>query len=371
MLKVLYLRSSFDLGGTESLLLNLYNYPQNKIQFHYAFLKDGSLISALQSEKNKYYKLFRKRKIDFKVIKKLSGIIKYENIQVIHTHQMFELFYGIILKVLHPYLKIFHTIHGYFEEKNKWAPLLEKFLIRFTIKTFTVSYATRNILQQKGYPIKKIKILYNAVNFPPKANESEIQNFKKRINYNPGDFLAGMIGSFVWQKDQCTIVKAYNLIKDKIPALKIVFIGKEGDLSNKCKELLDKKDINKHVFFLGPLENAGKYLPIFDLFIMSTLMDTFGIVVIEALMQKIPVLASDIETMKELSHNGKYFELFKTGNSKDLARKIVPFFNKKNSTINKSNIHKSYKYVLTEFNIEKYFTQINHIYKNLFQENHL
>ncbi|GAJ03086.1 unnamed protein product, partial [marine sediment metagenome] len=56
---------------------------------------------------------------------------------------------------------------------------------------------------------------------------------------------------------------------------------------------------------------------------------------------------------------------------KDLAKKIVSFFNKKNSTIIKSNIHKSYKYVLKEFNIEKYFTQINRIYKNLFQENHL
>lgn len=359
MLKVLYLRSSFDPGGTESLLLNLYNYKQNKIQFHYAFLKDGDLISSLQSVTNKYYKIFRKYKIDFSVLQKIIRIIKSENIDVIHTHQMLELFYAILLKIRYPKLKIFHTIHGYFEEKNKWAPLLEKLLIRFTVKTFTVSHATRDILKQKGYPIKRIEIIYNAVNFPHKANKSEMQIFKKRINYKQGDFLAGMTGSFVWQKDQCTIVKAYNLIKDEIPALKIVFIGKESDLSEKCKELLDENDINKHVFFLGSLENAGKYLPIFDLFIMSTLMDTFGIVVIEALLQKIPVIASDIEVMNELSHAGKHFELFRNRNSKSLADKIFYMYNKARN----EKIDIAYNYVKNEYTFEKYVKQIERYYK--------
>jgi len=354
MLKVLYLRSSFDPGGTESLLLNLYNYQQKKIQFHYIFLKDGGLINQLNSESNKYYKVFRRKRLDYVVLGKIIDIIKENHINIVHTHQMLELFYAVFLKIRYPKLKIYHTIHGYFEEKNKWAPLLENLLIRFTVKTFTVSQATRNILQKKRYPIKKIEILYNAVNLPPKANESDMQDFIKRINYQSGDFVAGMIGSFVWQKDQCTIVKAYNLIKDKFPALKIVFIGKESDLSEKCKKLLDENDIDKHVFFLGPLENAGKYLPIFNLFIMSTLMDTFGIVLIEALMQKIPVIASDIEVMKELSHNGKHFDLFKKQDPHSLAQAIIKHFQRKND----KKVKEAYEYARNIYSYDKYCDEL-------------
>jgi len=354
MIKVLYLRSSFNPGGTESLLLNLYNYQQEKIQFHYVFLKDGSLINQLNSESNKYYKVFRRKRLDYVVLGKITEIIKENHINIVHTHQMIELFYAVLLRIRYPKLKIYHTIHGYFEKRNNWASLLEKLFIRFTVKTFTVSHATRNILQQKGYPVKRMEVLYNAVNLPPKANESDMQQFKKRINYKPGDFLAGMIGSFVWQKDQCTIVKAYNLIKVEFPALKIVFIGKESDLSEKCKELLDTKDMNKHVLFLGSLENAGKYLPVFDLFIMSTLMDTFGIVVIEALMQKIPVLASDIETMKELSHNGKYFELYKKQDSHSMAQAIIKHFQKTND----KKVKEAYEYARNTYSYDKYCNEL-------------
>ena len=363
MLKVIYLRSSFDPGGTETLLLNLFNYEQDKLEFHYVFLKNSSLISKLQSSKNKYYKFFRKWKLDFSVLLKVSRIIKDENITVIHTHQMFELLYAVLLKLCFLRLKIFHTIHGFFDEKNRWAPLFESFLIRFTKQTFTVSKASKNILKEKAYPANKINILYNAVSIPPVASKNEINDFKKNIHYQTNDFIAGMIGSFVWQKDQQTIIKAFNLLKKKLPDLKIVLIGKESELSEKCKFLLDKEDINTRVFFLGTIENAGKYLPLFDLFIMSSLMDTFGIVVIEALLQNTPVIASDIEVMKELSRNGKHFSLFKKGDSSDLSIKLEDQKNLKGSEIIRRKINETYDYTKSRFNFNAYILSLFNQYK--------
>ena len=82
-----------------------------------------------------------------------------------------------------------------------------------------------------------------------------------------------MIGSFVWQKDQETIIKAFNLLKEELTELKLVLIGRESELSKKCRTLVGKEDLNKRVFFPGALENASKYLPIFNVFVMSTLND--------------------------------------------------------------------------------------------------
>jgi len=358
MIKVLYIRSSFDPGGTESLLLNLFNYPQKEIQFHYAFLKDGSLIDKLNSNYNKYYKVFRKTKIDLRTLERLYRILKENEIYIVHTHQMFELFYAFLLKLLNPKLKIFHTIHGYFDTNKKWAERLEMFLIYFTERTFTVSYAAKDILKKKGYPANKISVLYNAVQLPSRASSKELEAFKIRIKYKSSDFIAGMIGNFVWWKDQITIVKAFNFLRKEIPELKIIFIGKESDFSEKCKALLKPEDIDERVFFLGALENASKYLSLFDLFIMSTIMDTFGIVVIEALMCKIPVLASDIDVMKELSRNGKYFDLFKTKNYISLSNHIRLYYNI-NITEKKDFVHKN---ILNKFSYKYYVYKLMKVY---------
>lgn len=360
MVKVLYIRSSFDPGGTETLLLNLFNYRQKKIQFHYAFLKDGSLISKLNFNQNKYYKVFRKTKIDLRILKRLYRILKENEITIIHTHQMFELFYAFLLKFINPKLKLFHTIHGYFDTNDKWAELLERFLIRFTKTTFTVSNSAKKALTEKGYPAGKIKILYNAVKLPSTATKEEISWFRKSIKYESSDYIIGMIGNFVWGKDQLTIIKAFNLLKENLPRLKLIFIGKESDFSEKCKELLNKEELNQRVFFLGAVENASKFLPMFDLFIMSTIMDTFGIVVIEALMSKIPVLASDINVMKELSKDGKYFDLFRVKNPESLAMRIIDYY--KNNHVNKTE--KAFLYASKEFSYKKYCEELMLNYEN-------
>jgi len=138
----------------------------------------------------------------------------------------------------------------------------------------------------------------------------------------------------------------------------VVFIGKESEYSERCKAELAKEDLNQRVFFLGAIENAAGYLTLFDLFVMSTLMDTFGIVVIEALMSKVPVLASDIEVMKELSWNEKYFELFEKQNINDLAQKI-----KRNiCNLNKDKIEEAYLYAQNNYSYENYINQLIKLY---------
>jgi len=360
MLKVLYLRSSFDTGGTESILLNLYNYQQDKIRFYYVFLKNGSLINELNNNQNKYYCWFRKRKIDFKILLKIRKLIISENINTVHTHQPIEMLYSIVLKFIKPKIRIFHTIHGY-NTKN-WEDWLTKFLLRFTQQSFTVSNATREILKVKGYPVKKIKILYNAVLEPIPAFVNKLVNFRNQYNIRESDFVMGMIGSFVWQKDQLTIVKAYNILKGQYKNLKLIFWGKLDDnYSIKCKSLITETDKN-NILFLGPVKNAAAYLPILDLFIMSSTADTFGIVVMEALMSKIPVLASDISVFKELSQIEKYLELFKTGNEKNLAEKIKKYLKNKTEHILSHNLENNYKYAMEKFSYKNYTEQLLSFY---------
>lgn len=173
-----------------------------------------------------------------------------------------------------------------------------------------------------------------------------------------------MIGNFVPEKDQLTIVKAYKkLLKDNFTNIKLVFIGKTSEFTQTCIEELPKELIGKKVFFTGALESANQYLNYFDLFIMSSKSETFGIVVIEALLKKVTVLASDIDTFCELSDNGKYFSLFKTGDAADLANKIISNINGDKSDFMQLN-EESFSYANSQFTYEKYVFELLQIYNS-------
>lgn len=358
MNNVLHIRSSFDSGGTEILLLNLYNYNQDYFKIHLVLIKDGNLIQYLSNPKNHYYKFFRKRFLDFSVIKKLRQVITNNSITIIHTHQEIELIYAIILKLFIPEIKIFHSVHLINNGKN-WQFYLERFLVNFTQKIIAVSQTVKSYLISRGYASNKIIVLYNPVYIPNKVNSEELENFKKKINYNSSDFIVMMIGNFRKEKDQLTLVKAFNLLRNVYPQLKLIFIGKNNEFSNKCKEITLKEDINKRVFYMGALNNASNYIQCCDLFVYSSKSETFGIAIIEALLQYKPVLASNIDAFIELSNNGEYFELFEVGNEKDLSNKIRNYII---NGIEEKILKKAYQYAVSNFNLENFIKNLYTIY---------
>ncbi len=361
MRKVLYIRSSFDPGGTETLLLNLFNLKQTRIKFYYALIKDGAYIKHLTSEANQSIKIFRKRRVDLKVLLALVGLVKKNDIKIIHAHQEIELFYAVLLKFFQPSLKIFYSIHLYNPKKN-WTYYLEKSLLPFLEKVILVSNSLREKLLRKGFPNNKLTVLHNAVKLPGEKEVHLLGAFARIIHYSTSDFIIMMIGNFVPEKDQLTIIRAFNKIKEFYPGLKIVFIGKELTNAARCKTELNHEEIECKVYFLGTMENAWQYLDLASLFVFSSKSETFGIAVIEALLNKTPVLASDIDVMRELSHDNKYFKLFKTGDADDLAEKIEWFMADENKSEIKRMVQLAYDYATHEYSFENYIEKLDKVY---------
>jgi len=209
---------------------------------------------------------------------------------------------------------------------------------------------------------KKLYVLYNAVLTEPIRKEEAIkkhQKFEQLIKYSSSDKIIGMIGNFVPEKDQLTIVRAFNrYLCEKDPSIKLVLIGNKTELAEKCYAELDSGKCNENVFFLGALDNASHYLKYFTLFIMSSTAETFGNVIFEAMLNKIPVIASDIDVFKETSKDGKYYPLFKTGNETDLANKILKQLEEIENDNNQVKINESYQYVSDKFSFERYLQEL-------------
>jgi glycosyltransferase involved in cell wall biosynthesis len=168
-----------------------------------------------------------------------------------------------------------------------------------------------------------------------------------------------MIGNFVPEKDQFTLVKAFDALRVLNSKLKLILIGKEYLEPVDCKKFISEHNLN-NVYLLGSLINADKYLGLFDCFVLSSKAETFGISLVEALLTKVPVIASDIPVFKELSENGRYFKLFKTGNVMDLAKKIEQFLQL--DYLLSTNINESFLYAKKNFSYDSYVNKLSSYY---------
>lgn len=364
MIKALHLRSSFDPGGTETVLLRLFNYKQVNLKLYYALLSKGIYNTKLVSENNISIEKIRKSKFDFNIVSFTISYLKKNKIKIVHTHQPIELIYGVLIKLFMPSIKLFHSIHLY-NPKDNWVFYLERYLVRFTHKTFVMSESLKKKLENRNYK-KNLDVLYNAVLTEPIEKDQSIKNhrkFEKLIDYSDSDKIIGMIGNFVPEKDQATVIKAFTkYLAKNDPSLKLVLIGNNASLDESFySEFKSEKYYNK-VYFTGSLDNASQYLNYFQIFIMSSTAETFGNVVFEAMLNKIPVIASDIDVFRETSKNGKYYKLFKMGDDADLAKNIFRVLEENNNSENQLMITKSYEYVIDNFSFEKYLQNLISFY---------
>ena len=361
MRTILYIRSTFHSGGTENLIVRIFNQPSDTFNIVLVLMKPGSMMYDLKEGKNKVIHLYRKGKQDIGFILKLFSIIRKEKVYAIHTHQEIELLYALIIKFFRPATQLFHHVHLRNPASSVWFFFERAVCNVFVRKVITVSNTMNDYLVENGFTQGKIILIYNIVAVTNKLSLKDKEVFKGMINYLETDFLIGMIGNFVREKDQFTLALAFKNLLASHKNIKLVFIGKEGEWAKASRELFTKNELENSVFFTGQLNNASELIPLFNLMVFSSKSETFGMAALETLLYKVPVIASAIPAIIELSDNGKYFPLFPVGDHERLAKMIEHYVTEGNND-NKLQIAK--EYAEKEFSAEGYVKKLSDIYFN-------
>ena len=186
---------------------------------------------------------------------------------------------------------------------------------------------------------------------------------KKRLNFfkNFKGLKIINIGRLTDQKDHLTLLKSIKMIVDKKKIdLKLSIIGKGKNLLS-IKNFIRKNNLKQKVNLYGYKANAERYIVYSDLFILSSKFEGLPNTLIEAQSSRVPIISSDCPSgPKEILLNGKLGILFKTGDHKDLYKKILLFNkNKKKYIKQASSAQKYLKRFDYKFNLSKYRKIIN------------
>ena len=158
------------------------------------------------------------------------------------------------------------------------------------------------------------------------------------------------IGRFTDQKDQITILKAANLLKDKIN-FKLIIAGR-GVEEKKLKRYIKDHNLNHLVKIRNFLENPYPVMKQSDFLILSSKYEGLPNVLLEGIVLNKLIISSDCPTgPKEILSKGKGGYLFKIGDYNELSNKIIYYYK------NKSKINSMLKF--SKKNIKRFDYDIN------------
>ncbi len=199
------------------------------------------------------------------------------------------------------------------------------------------------------------KIIFNPLNISEIKRKS-----KKKINYqffNKG-FKIINIGRLTDQKDQITLLKSINLLKNKIK-IKLLIIGSGTEQAN-LKNYIKYNNLSNYVRIKKFLDNPYPYILKADTFVLSSKYEGLPNVLLEAAVLKKFIISTNCPTgPKEILFNGKGGYLFDVGDYQKLSKLILLLYKKKNQLRNKINFtYKNLgKYDLKK-NLMKYYLLI-------------
>jgi glycosyltransferase involved in cell wall biosynthesis len=171
---------------------------------------------------------------------------------------------------------------------------------------------------------KKVKILYDPI--------LEVLKTKKRINeksnYNfKNYFLAA--GRLTKQKNFIFLCKAFQQVIAKYPEYKLLIAGK-GEEEKKIKDYIFKNGLEKNIFLIGFIDNIFSLMRDSEAFILSSLWEDPGFVIIEAAFSRKVVFSSDCLTgPREIIKDGFNGFLFKSNNVENFVENFDRFIKKK------------------------------------------
>jgi glycosyltransferase involved in cell wall biosynthesis len=146
------------------------------------------------------------------------------------------------------------------------------------------------------------------------------------------------IGRFTRQKNFLLLIKAFKKILIKYPNYHLILLG-EGEQEEMLKEKVKKLEIQNKVFFLGYQKNVYKYLLNSDCFILTSLWEDPGFVILEAALSNTLIISSNCPNgPDEILSSGRNGFLFKNNDISDMLNKFDKFKNSTEDELKKKKI---------------------------------
>ncbi len=349
--KILFLLPYFNIAGTEIHAIELANALKDRFEIKIV-APYGKGVELLPQYDISYSELPLLSPLNYgKYLRILRKIILDFKPEIIHVHGAHELTY--LVKGVFPSTPVIFTCHGY----NSDYPFLDYklsafFNNKYSNKVITVSDYERKNLLKAGLSENKLVVIYNGI-----QENKKMRNLPMKID----GFILGTCARLTKRKGINYLIEAFQRIREKYKDIHLVIIGDGEDRKN--LEKLVSQNNKDYVHFLGSIPEASSYFSNFHIFVLPSLNESFGIVILEAMAQRIPVIATRVGGVREIIRDKETGILVAPKDVRSLVEAIIELL--ENEELRNKIRERGYTRYKENFTLEKMLEKTSKIYEEI------
>jgi glycosyltransferase involved in cell wall biosynthesis len=312
---------------------------------------------------------------DLRALVALFRLMRKLEPHIVHTHTSKAGILGRLAAWLARVPTIIHTPHGHVfyghfgRSLSKIFLQMEKLLGRITHHHVALTPEEgKDYLNLGVAKSKNISVIHSGVDLE-QFSQGAKQRTRKRKELNiPADSLViGYVGWLIPIKGVTYLVKAMAEVAEKYPKSLLVLVGKgddKGEEEIKLREQVQSLGLTDKVLFLGWRPDVAEITGCFDIFVLPSLNEGMGRVLVEAMAAGLPIVASRVGGIPDLIKNGENGLLVPPAEASAFGKAISDLLSDKEK---RNRMGDAGKKVCLPYSAEAMVERINTLYAKLLE----
>jgi glycosyltransferase involved in cell wall biosynthesis len=364
--RILYIHGISKIGGAETDLLNLLKHIDLQRWDPYVVCpSNGPLLREIEQLKIPVHPMnlpsWRKFKDAFRVplaVWSLLKLIRDLQVDLVHVN---DYWWGPIADMACKLTKLPCVVHIRQEIEPR---RIKQYRLRGPGKLIAVSRRIRHVALESGIDPSRITVVYSGIDTTHSINPSEGKRVRSQYGITPNQLVIGTVANLFPRKGYEYLIQALAEINQKKPGVHCLIVG-EGDETYRSKllDLVDKNGLEKVVTFTGFQQDVPSYIAAMDVFVLPSVIEGFGIVLLEAMAMEKPVVATTVGGIPEIVEDQATGFLVPPKDSSALAQKIIYLL--ENPSIREKLGQAGRTRVLDRFSTGRMVSQLQSLYEEL------
>lgn len=306
---------------------------------------------------------------DIRTILLLIWLIVKEKPVIVHTHSSKAGILGRLAAKLAGAPIIIHTPHGHVfyghfnPQASKIFLWIEKWFANLTDRIIALTEGEKKdyVNLSVGQPENLLTIHSGVDTRCYVSAPVNVIEKKQSLGLLPNGFLIGFVGWLLPIKGPMHLLRAMPKVWKEHPDISLVFVGR-GNLDVELRAVTLQFNAYGRVHFLGWRDDIEEIMQIFDIFVLPSLNEGMGRVLVEAMAAGKPAVASRVGGIPDLVKDQKTGLLVPPGDEQALAEAILWFVNNPSEAKNMGAAGRLY---CRRFSLEAMVEKLDHLYEKL------
>lgn len=250
-----------------------------------------------------------RRDYDLPLLWKLRGALREIQPDIVHTHLVHADMFGYFAAKLSGVQRIVSSRHNddQFRYRPRWRRINRRMWRSFDAGIAISEAIKRFTIEVEAAPADKISVVHYGIDFAWLSDddiEAARQHLRAALGVDADALLLGIVCRLVEQKGIPYALEALRRLRAEYPQAHLVIAG-DGEKAAELRRLAAALGVADRVHWLGWRSDAADLMAAFDVLLVPSLWEGFGLVLLEAMSRRVPVIASRVSAIPEVIVNGE------------------------------------------------------------------